>query len=182
MHASAKWESQTSSWKRNVPIKTVHKTIKLPCTHRPCGSDCTSHSFLCLPLTSSIASSLLWSPSFSFHRPHSCGFTHTQTLPVCVCFLHLSCLPSLPGHHPDFDLHHRLAHPFPLSCSSFAVHLSSSPMHLMSVYLCSPLASAIADFLITYAHIPALANRHHLMIYCSLCSQARGLNSNWNLK
>ncbi len=72
------------SWKKNIPIKIVHKTVKLLSVHRPCGSDCTSHSSLFLPLASSIASSLLWSLPSLFTGLTPSVVIHTQTLPVYV--------------------------------------------------------------------------------------------------
>lgn len=118
----------------------------------PVSPPCLLHRFISPLIT-----------ALSFYRPHSfCGSTRTQTL--SVCFLLLSFFPSLPGYHLDFDLHHRLAHPFPLSCSSFAVDLSSSPVHLMSLYLCScgflPLLTYLSFLIWTHPHIPDFSFFH----------------------
>lgn len=147
------------SWKKTIPIKIVHKTIKLLCAHRPCGSDCTSHSSLCLPLASSTASSLLWSLPFLF-TGLTLLWVYIHKHLLCVCFLLLSVFPSLPGYHLDFDLDHRLAHPFSLSCFPFAEPI---PLFLW--------VSSIAYFL-TFPHTKTsshtLTNQDHLVLSCSL--------------
>lgn len=70
---------------KNIPIKIVHGTIKLLCAHRPCGSDCTSYSSPCLPLASSIASSLLWSLPFLSTSLTPSVATHTHEHCLCEC-------------------------------------------------------------------------------------------------
>lgn len=80
------------------------------------------------------------SPHLSFDQ---CPFFFADIAPsmashtwnyVCACvFLHLFFLTSFPWYHIDFDLHHRLAQPFPLSCCSFAICHSSYLMHLLAL-------------------------------------------------
>lgn len=162
---------QMSSWKDKHSHKNSAQNNKVAmCTRAlwiwlyfplfPVSPPCLLHRLIFTLIT-----------ALSFHRPHSFGgSTHTE----CVCFLHLSFLPSLPWCHLDFDQHHIPPHLFPLSCSYFAIHLSSSPMHLMSLYLCSsgflPYTS-LSFLIVTHAHIPALANEHHLVLYCSFWKQ-----------
>lgn len=85
------------------------------------------------------------SPSPQLFFDHCSFFSQVSLLLwLCVC---VSYFLPFPGYHLDFDLHHRLTHPLPPSCSSFAVHLSSSPIHLMSLYLLFLWISSIAYFL-----------------------------------
>lgn len=62
--------------------------------------------------------------------------THTCTVPPCF-LLFFPSFPPLPGHHLGFDQHHSLEHPFPLSCSSFAVPPPSPAVPLVCLRLSS---------------------------------------------
>lgn len=137
--AAKKKKKGKRSWKKNIAIKIVQNSKGTVCT-RPLWLR------LYLPLLPVSA----WPPPLSYllfdHFPffletslllwlHTRGRTHAPFLHVFSSFF--SSFPSLPGHHLDFDQHHSLEHPFPLSCSSFAVSPPSPAVPLVCLCLCS---------------------------------------------
>ena len=155
-----------SSWKKNIPInKDSAQNNKV--------SPCSKALWLPLYLPLFPVSPPLPLPSPHLFFDHCPFFLQASlllwlcTFCVCVCVWVLS---------PFFLSFPPLVSPrlwsasqtcttlFPLSCSSFAVPLSSSPRHLLSLYLCSfgfvPLLTSLC-FPIPTHRTPPLANLDH---------------------
>lgn len=156
----------TRSWKKNIAIKIAQNCKVTVCT-RPLWLRLYLPLLpVCPGLLHCLISTLI--TTLSFYRPHYfCGCTHgdAHMHRSSVCFLlFFSSLASLPGHHLDFDQHHSLEHPFPLSCSSFAVSPSSPAVPLVCLCLCS-CGFTIPQFL------------QKTYITCCSCSQPRSVDS-----